>query len=275
MKFEKFEPLKSFKYASGWDKFALEYAQLANPLAVYSLTKKLMYEIIDKNIQLNENSHVLDIGCGTGNDFPFFLSKKTHITGFDMSDGMLNKAYENYAELVESGQINLLKGKVQEFESNSIGQEKFDLIFSVSGGLAYIDNTELERTFMLFKELLKPGGKLITAHFNKVCLMEDLYNLCRLKFNKLNHRNNDQLQVNIKNENMTMYLRTVKELLEIAGDHRQLKWYPLLALTPPYQTGYKPGKILFKIHQMLEHKCINNRLLSKIADQFVMVFSND
>lgn len=275
MRFEKFKPSKSSPYAEGWDKFALDYAELSTPGSVYYLTKKLMYEIINKNIELNENSCVLDVGCGTGNDFPFFLSQKTHITGFDMSDGMLNKAHEKYAEHIGSGKINLLKGQLEEFEQNSIQNEQYDLIYSVTGGLSYIDNAELERIFKLFKSLLKPGGKIITAHFNRVCLIESLYYLLRLKFNLVNQRNTEQLQVNIKNKKMTMYLRSIKDLEKISSEFKHIKSYPLLAITPPYQTGYTPGKTLLILHKILEHGLLNSSAMAKIADQIVLVFSND
>ena len=276
MKFEKFKPLKNFKYIKGWDRFALDYVNLSIPNSIYSLTKKIMYEIINKNIVLNEKSQVLDVGCGTGNDFNFFLSKKAHITAFDMSDGMLNKSYEIYKEQIKSKKIILLKGRLEDFDEAAIPSEKYDLIFSITGGFAYIDNTQLVQVFKILKTKLKPHGKIITAHFNRHCLFESLFYLLRLRFKLSNQRNKDQIKVNIKDEKMTMHLYSVQKILNLFSENfKEIKVYPLLALTPPYQTGYKPIKSIFNIHKSLEMKILEFPFFAKIADQIAIVISNE
>ena len=276
MKFEKFKPVRDFNYSKGWDKFALDYVHLPNQNTVYSLTKTLMYEIIEKNIHFKNDDLVLDIGCGTGNDFPFFLEKNVKISAFDMSSGMLNKAHETFRDSIQSGKISLLKGRLEDFDLNSLHGEKYDLIFSITGGFSYIDNKLLLKVFKILKSMLKPGGRIITGHFNKFCLPEFLYYLSHWRFKSANQRNRDQLQVEIKNEMMTMHLRAVKDLKNIFADHfNSIKFYPLLAYTPPYQTGYNPGKRLLNFHKKFEQLFSDISLFAKIADQIIMVLENE
>jgi SAM-dependent methyltransferase len=275
MKFEKFEPVIDFSYSKGWDKFALDYEQLPFKNPVYTLTKKMIYKIIEKNITLDATSKVLDIGCGTGNDFPFFLDKGVQIIGIDMSAGMLNMAARNYSDPIKSGKVRLLQGRLEDFDEDSIS-EKFDLIFSVSGGLSYIDNQQLLRVFNMLKNLLNPGGKIISAHFNKFCFMETFFYLLRWDFKLAGQRMKDRIKVKIKEKEMTMFLRSPKELQNIfSGKFNFLKFYPLLAATPPYQTGFRTSGPIIKIHYFIEKIILNFSLVSGIADQNVMVVSND
>ena len=50
---------------------------------------------VDASFQLNPGDSVLEIGCGTGRNFPFLreeVGPEGHIFGIDLSEGMLSKA---------------------------------------------------------------------------------------------------------------------------------------------------------------------------------------
>ena len=276
MSFEKFKFLVGYKYDRGWDKYAIDYNQLLKQNTVYYLTKQLMYSIVDMNKELEQHSEVLDIGCGTGNDFPFFLSKNTKITAFDMSKGMLNKASETYKMAIKLDLIDLYHGRLENLNEAVFNHKKFDVIYSVTGGLAYIDDVELQRVLKVLKTMLKPNGKIITAHFNRFCLSEILYNLIKFKFSLITQRKGEKIKVVIKDEEMFMYLRKATKLKTLCLiDFEHIKSYPLLAITPPFQTGFNPGSNLLSVFKKFEMRILKFAKLSCIADQFVMVLSND
>jgi len=275
MKFEKFKPVNDTDYSSGWNKFALDYTDLPDRNRIYRLTKELIYKIIEKNILLNEQSRVLDIACGTGNDFPFFLSKKAHISAFDLSDGMLNKAYEKYQDYIKRGEISLFKGRLENLSENTFSNIKYDLIYSVTGGFSYIDDTIMPGVFDRLKKLLKPGGIILSGHFTTFCIPEFIYYLLRWQLKSIDQRAADQRIVEIKKEKMTMYFRSPEKLKKMfTPSFGSIHFYPLLAVTPPYQTGYNPGKTLYNLFDSLERRLLDYSFLASSADQVIMIMKN-
>src|SRR5271165_1040123 len=115
----------------GWDAYADAYAKLLVPDTVYHLTKEVIHRQVAGFVASNRPLHVLDLNCGVGNDFPFFLATGWKVTACDGSVGMLNKAYEKYGAEIESGRIALFLGQMETLDENSFPGLKFDLIFSV------------------------------------------------------------------------------------------------------------------------------------------------
>lgn len=269
---EPFNYDKHFTYDLGWDKYALSYCQLLQPESIYELTKKLAHRIVNHYIPDGKDKRVLDLNCGTGNDFPFFLAANFNIIGTDGSKGMLNKSYEQYKENIERGQISLYQTMMENLDELSFHNEQFDLIYSITGGYSYIDNDKVIEVNQKLSRYLKKGGFLITAHLTPFCLGETLYYLKKKKIKESLMRLKTTLEVPIKGETHVMYLRSNKELkklrtkgLEFCSSH------PLLTTTPPYQTNYSPSKQKVKKHSKLEFKRLFQPVFNNIADQIIIV----
>lgn len=273
--FRKFHFIPGFDYSKGWDKYALDYQNLLVKDTVYYLTKEMMHLIVDKETDASGKClKVLDVNCGTGNDFPFFFDRNWQVDACDGSPGMLNKAAENYNAYLENGHLNLYLGLLEELENNSFEGEYYDLIFSVTGGFSYVDDEQLMSINKKLKGFLKKDGKLIVAHLNSLCLPEMIYRALKLKnpFYRLKSR----LNVNIKNEDHFMYLRNPGQLKKIyLPDFGNIKFYPLLALTPPYQSNYKPTTSKLNAFRRVEKSIVDMKIFSRIADQIVTVCSKD
>jgi len=269
--FKEFRHLPDFKYTNGWDKYALDYEKLLIKDTVYYLTKEVMHRIVDRELKGRKGKlQVLDINCGTGNDFPFFFERNYHVTGCDGSKGMLNKAYENYESYIKNGQLKLFYGLSEEMTEQSFPGEKFDLIFSITGGFSYIDDYQLIKINQVLRTFLKPHGKMIIAHLNHFCLPDMVHQLLHLK-NPF-YRYKKQLSINIKDTPFTMYLRNGRQLKKCyTSSFSNIRLYPLLAATPPYQSNYKPGKQILRIHRSLEFLLSKLSIFSGIADQIVIV----
>ena len=120
---------------------------------------------------------------------------------------------------------------------------------------------------------LKDNGVLITAHLNSFCLSDMFYNLFFLRIAKAFQRLNKNFTINIKGKYYNMFLRSASDLDKLVPPELEiLKRIPLLAFTPPYQTGYKPPKYLFNVHKWLELRICKTSFLLKIADQIVLVY---
>ena len=104
--------------------------------------------------RIDETSHVLNVGCGTGTN-SIYLAKKygCRVTGVDIAEPMIRKAVEN-AE--ESGQGELVDFKVGDAYNLQFPEDSFDVVITV-----FVSQfLEPGRAFPEFLRVLKPGGRL-------------------------------------------------------------------------------------------------------------------
>jgi SAM-dependent methyltransferase len=267
-----FEYDPSFRYESGWDQYALSYADLLQPDTIYQLTKDLAHEVVRHYMPDGQRKQVLDFNCGTGNDFPYFLSNGFHVTGVDGSKGMLNKAVEKHYSEWQSGQIVLCHMQSQSLDNHSFQPDQFDLIYSITGGFSYLSDDETRRVNEHLTRFLKPGGFMITGHLTPFSLGECWHYLRLGKMKMSLMRLKRTFSVPIKGETHTMYLRTVRQLKMLQPEPlRFCAAHPIMTTTPPYQTGYTPRKERLARHRKKELKRLFQPHYNAVADQVMLV----
>ncbi len=111
-----------------------------------------MNEILDASRIVSGDS-VLDIACGTGVMFDYYMSRgASDITGIDLSPKMIEKARENHAYKVE-----LITADASEYHFS----RKYDRCF-IFNAFPHFENSEkLVRNLSSF---IIPGGTLTVAH---------------------------------------------------------------------------------------------------------------
>lgn len=96
---------KKQQVAHQFSRAAKSYDQAAD---IQALAVKKLIEALQTNISDQLNGHWLDIGCGTGAAFKSLLDLGIEqITGLDLSEGMLNQAALQHAELIENNRVTL------------------------------------------------------------------------------------------------------------------------------------------------------------------------
>ncbi|BDS12815.1 class I SAM-dependent DNA methyltransferase [Aureispira anguillae] len=267
-----YEYNKQFAYDSGWDKYALSYSKLLRPDTIYSLTKDLAHDIVKHYIPEGKNKKVLDLNCGTGNDFPFFLSEGYKIVGTDGSGGMLNKACESYQKAYKKGNIRLYQSMMEDLGKATFKENQFDLIYSITGGYSYIDDDSFLKVNQILSNYLKKGGYLITAHLTPFCLGEFLYRIKSRQFGASLLRLKKTLTVPIKGERYRMYLRSNRKLKKLRTKELEFcSAHPILTTTAPYQTGYAPNVKKLKRRREVEFGRLFKPVYNTIADQILIV----
>jgi demethylmenaquinone methyltransferase/2-methoxy-6-polyprenyl-1,4-benzoquinol methylase len=118
---------------------------------------------------------ILDVATGTG-DVAIMASrllKPTHITGIDISGGMLEIGRKKVADLGLQNTIELLKG---DSETISFADHSFDAV-TVAFGVRNFQN--LEKGLREILRVLKPGGRLVVLEFSqpKWLFAKSFYNL--------------------------------------------------------------------------------------------------
>ena len=89
-----------------------------------NFSNRLVFKIIKEKKLLNENSKVLDIGCGTGRHLLEFSKITSHITGTDISFRMLDYAKEKLKNVNEAKFIH------GNWMKNFTKEKEFDLVFA-------------------------------------------------------------------------------------------------------------------------------------------------
>ena len=103
-----------------------------------------LYKVLDNN--LNENSTLLELGCGPGNDI-ISLRKKYSVTGSDLSEEFLNRCRKKFIDLP------FLK-----LDAVSISTSKtFNCIFS-NKVLHHLPVEELEKSFKRQQKVIETNG---------------------------------------------------------------------------------------------------------------------
>jgi len=120
---------------------------------------------------LRENSYILELNSGTGEDAIFFAGKGHHVHATDISQSMQEQLMQKVSgpglearvtnELCSYTALDKLKNK-----------GPYDLIFSNFAGLNCTD--ELDKTLKSLPLLLKPNGIITLVVLPKFCLWETL-----------------------------------------------------------------------------------------------------
>ncbi len=258
----------------GWDEWAKEYAALGASNPTYAMGKELLHAMVDEWSLMPEGHEpwVLDFHCGAGDDSARFLARGWRVAGCDGSRGMLHEAAVRCAADLRAGRIELWHGRAEELAPESFAGRRFDLVFSTTGGFAYLDDDQFVRVHRLLAAMVAPGGIMVLAHLTPFCPADTIYHLLRLHPRRAIQRWAGTVQVPVRGEPMRMHLRSpgrVRRLL--AGVVRLEGMFPLLVCTPPFQTGFAPGPRLLATLKAVERAAGGIAALASLADQVVCV----
>ena len=107
------------------------------------------------NAEVSEGQDILDVACGTGVMFPYYLERNVaSVTGIDISSEMAKIAGEKHAHIPN---VQVLCGDVEE----TAFDRKFDRIV-VYNAFPHFPNPQ--RLIATLAGLLKDGGRLTIAH---------------------------------------------------------------------------------------------------------------
>lgn len=260
--------------AAGWDAWADEYATLGAANPVYALGKELLHALVDEVAPrpVGREAWALDFHCGAGDDLARLLGRGWHAAGCDGSAGMLRAAAQRCAADVRAGRLELWHGRAEELDPQSFAGRRFDLVFSTTGGFAYLDDEHFVRVHRVLAQMLAPGGVMVIAHLTPLCIAESVYHLLRLRPGKAMQRWRGAVEVTIRGEPMRMRLRSpghIRRLLEGVVSVEQQR--PLLWCTPPFQSGFAPGPRVLAVLRAIERRTAHAGILSGVADQVVCV----
>jgi SAM-dependent methyltransferase len=259
--------------ASGWDAWAREYARLGKTNPGYALGKEILHALVDEVAPppASQASWVLDFNCGAGDDLERFLARGWNAVGCDGSAEMLRCAAERSARERSAGRMELWMGEAADTQACCFGRQ-FDLVFSTTGGFAYLDDEAFVRVHRALAAMLRPGGLLVLAHLTPFCVAETLYYLGHGSPRQAVRRWRRELPIEIRGETMRMRLRSPSQLRRLLRDVVRIDAIvPLLVLTPPFQTGFVPRGPTLAALRKVERAVARVTALAAVADQAVCI----
>jgi ubiquinone/menaquinone biosynthesis C-methylase UbiE len=158
-----------------WDSLADTYDERFNHRYINQYMRKISQECLVK--YFNNSSHLLEIGCGTGDEAIFFAKKNKKITAIDISPKMIEIAKSK--ALKENIEKNVDFYAVPVEKLKSIPNIKYDGVYSSFGTLNLVSNlTVLAKTL---KNVMLPSSYFIASVMNKYCLFEIFFFLIQGK----------------------------------------------------------------------------------------------
>lgn len=260
--------------ATGWDAWAEDYAALSSSNPTYVLGKELLHATVHEVSAppLGRESWVLDFHCGAGDDLARFLARGWHAVGCDGSAGMLRAAAARCGPAARSGRLELWHGRAEELEPGSFEGRRFDLVFSTTGGFAYLEDEAFVRVHRLLAAMLAPCGVMVMAHLTRFCAAESLYHFAHLRPRRAVQRWTGRVPVTVRGERLLMRLRSPRHIRRLlAGVVRLERLTPLLWCTPPFQSGFVPSARALVVLRAIERRTAHVGALAAVADQVVCV----
>ena len=126
-------------------------------------------------------SHVLELGCGTGEDAVWLAKRGVRVTGFDASDGMIARARAKADRTGTSDRVTLRRVDLEDLPDDlGLSEGSFDGAFSNFGVINCLsDPGELAGTVSRW---VRPGGRLVLVVMGPLCPWEVLGYALRGRF---------------------------------------------------------------------------------------------
>ncbi len=126
---------------------------------VFNIGNAYLNEMVNDALAIENNDHVLDIGCGTGKLIRNMATKisEGYIEGVDFSHSMVSIARKKNKMQINEGIVEIVEG---DFDSLSYQNESFEKACSVNTIYFW---PKPEVTAKKTSSILKPGGLLFLA----------------------------------------------------------------------------------------------------------------
>lgn len=154
---------KKEKIARMFDTIAGDY-DLLNHILSLDIDRRWRREALRQIIDPDRSQEILDVACGTG-DFTLAIARtacpRSHVTGIDISEGMLSRAREKAGKTGFGDRITLEAG---DGEALRFGDGTFDVVTVAFGVRNFEDR---KRGLREMRRVLKPEGKLVVLELSR------------------------------------------------------------------------------------------------------------
>ena len=129
------------------------------------------------NFESFSDKHVLDVGCGVGNDLSRFSRSGAKVVGIDLAEHSIDLARKNFNLRALEGEFFVMDGEDMSFPDNS-----FDVVYCHTVIHFTVDP---DRMIAEIFRVLKPGGTAILMTVNRHSWLNFLHKLMNVQIDHL------------------------------------------------------------------------------------------
>ena len=139
--------------------------------------------LIQRTLDVKTNSRVLDIACGSGRHTIELARRGFEVTGFDLSDFLINEAKKNLSESPEKNlKARFLKKDMRSFNFRN----SFDMAVNIFTSFGYFDSDKDNyKVIENVSKSLKTKGYFVFDFLNKNYLEKNLVPYSRKKYGSI------------------------------------------------------------------------------------------
>jgi ubiquinone/menaquinone biosynthesis C-methylase UbiE len=206
---------------SGFDRLAPDYQALWSGTSAGRLQREEVWRHITELFP--PGSHVLDLGCGTGDDALMLATRGVRVTGIDSS-----------SEMVRIARNRGVDARFLPIEHLSRMESTFDHVLSDFGVLNCIDSlSDLRAQLRL---VIRPSGTLAVVLMTRFCLWESVWFAAQGRFSTAVRRWNGRASSSVSRH---VFYPTVEAIQQaLAPDFNFVTSHGIgVAVPPSYVTG--------------------------------------
>jgi SAM-dependent methyltransferase len=218
----------------------------------------------------NEGSHIVELGCGSGDDAIWFAKQGCWVYAIDASARMLEKAQSKInatecASFVRLEKIDLGQWCIE----RSSTPRGVDIVFSNFGVLNCVE--DLRPVFEGAAQCLKPGGIMAVTVMGRFCLSDMLYFGGKGQFRKASRRRSGSSEFRSGDKNFPVWYHAPGRLAATAIGFQRLHTYGIGAFLPTseaYHLCEQWPRLFARIARFDHHL---SRFSYAISDHYLMI----
>ncbi len=126
-------------------------------------------DAVEKILHLRKGARILDLACGAGRHSIEFAKRGYAVTGYDLSEELLEAARSSAAKAKQT--VDFSRGDMRALRYRA----EFDAVVNMFSSFGYFDSVEDDRKVLAgVARALKPRGKLLMERFNRESLAYEL-----------------------------------------------------------------------------------------------------
>lgn len=249
-----------------FDEAATNYDESFSNTNIGKTQRKAVWEQIDLN-NFPNNSNILELNCGTGEDAKLWQEREMNIFATDISEEMIRISKSKFPQ-IQFDQRDIKNCK-------NLMAEK-DILFSNFGGFNCLADINIQQFFVEANSILQPNSTIILVLMGKKCILDNLFLLLKGKFKLLGRRNTKQpLKVAVGNVFVETWYYSPTEIIHFAGsDFEVKKIKPIGLFVPPsYLSNWFSNKTRLLTFLEFLDRFTQFKFLANYADHFYIQFT--
>jgi ubiquinone/menaquinone biosynthesis C-methylase UbiE len=152
-----------------FDHIAINYDQEFTYSVIGQAQRKQVHRFFAQTLRGKNNSDILELNCGTGEDAAWLLDQGHRVHATDISEEMIAVASERL------GGYSHATTAVLDIKNISALERKFDMVFSDFGGLNCLSPEDMKKLSVDAYKIIKPESTLVFVVMGRKCWWERLY----------------------------------------------------------------------------------------------------